>query len=225
MCSSSSVNIWSEAWQPRFLILHWPWRMSLIPPHPHFQHYRLHSPFYSQRRTAQTQLPVFTKLRAFLLFCLIKIKCIRSKKKKEERKTQFCGETEYSLERLLTNILINWNHHYLILCDSFNRFRSFLTSLGWQMPFNVYSSLFGLFYVEFNILIKCRLSPEIYWCINFIGQFYLKVSHWVTQNLYQLFMLICDEMMCTVFSSVIQPKPPQTHTPHVVNNIYTYLHT
>lgn len=125
MCSSSSVNIWSEAWQPQFLILHWPWRMSLIPPPPHlyFHHCRLHSPFYSQRRTAQTQLPVFTKLRAFLLFCLIKIKCIccppfSEKKKKEIHnsvQTQKC-----CLKRLPTNILINGNHRYLLICDSFN---------------------------------------------------------------------------------------------------------
>lgn len=101
----------------------------------------------------------------------------------------------------------------------------FITSLGWQKPFNTYSSLFGLFYVESNILIKCLLSPEIHWCIKLIGQFCLKVSHWVTQNLYQLFILICDEMIYTVFSSVIQHKPPQMHTLHVVNNIYTsYTH-
>lgn len=131
MCSSSSVNIWSEAWQPQFLILHWPWRMSLIPPpHPYFHHCRLHSPFYSQRRTAQTQLPVFTKLRAFLLFCLIKIKCIccppRKKKKKEIHnsvQTQKC-----CLKRLPTNILINWNHRYLLLCDSFNH----VYNLSWM---------------------------------------------------------------------------------------------
>lgn len=57
-CSLSSVNIWSEAWQPRFLILHWPSRMSLtLPlPHPHryFHHFKLHSPFYSSLRRANT---------------------------------------------------------------------------------------------------------------------------------------------------------------------------
>lgn len=138
-------------------------------PSPH-HHYRLHRPFYSQ-----TQLPVFTQLRAFLLFSLIKINCIHLKrKKKKDRILQ--GHWVLCEKGLLINILINTNHCYLLLCDSFIHV---FNLPGMAKPFRVHSSLFRLFYGGFNILIKCLPSPGINWCIK--QHYDMKTSLWKPQ--------------------------------------------
>lgn len=98
---------------------------------PPTHHYRLHRASYSQRRAAPTHLPVFTQLRAFLLFSLIQIKCIHLKE--TERLTPSWGGavTECCVKRLLIKVLINTNHCYLLLCGSFNHV---FNLPGWQSP-------------------------------------------------------------------------------------------